>query len=63
MNNKKVLAKTFWNIWEWWWVGLGGILGYRRGEFIWGKMGCAGDVVESEVRTSCDKFEWGLGLP
>ncbi len=52
MNNKKVLAKTFWNIWEWWWVGLGGILGYRRGEFIWGKMGCAGDVVESEVRTS-----------
>ena len=27
MNNKKVLAKTFWNIWEWWWVGLGGIVG------------------------------------
>lgn len=26
MNNKKALAKTFWNIWEWWWVGLGGIL-------------------------------------
>lgn len=23
MNNKKALAKTFWNIWEWWWVGLG----------------------------------------
>ena len=22
MNNKKALAKTFWNIWEWWVVGL-----------------------------------------
>lgn len=34
MNNKKALAKTFWNIWEWWWVrwgnsweNIGGILG------------------------------------
>jgi hypothetical protein len=25
MNNKKALAKTFWNIWEWWWVGWGNI--------------------------------------
>ena len=23
MNNKKALNKTFWNIWEWWRVGLG----------------------------------------
>lgn len=27
MNNKKALNKTFWNIWEWWRVGLGGIVG------------------------------------
>lgn len=30
--------------------GVGGILGYRRGELIWGKMGCAGDVGENGVR-------------
>ena len=27
VNNKKALAKTFWNIWEWWWVRVGGIVG------------------------------------
>ena len=34
MNNKKALAKTFWNIWEWWRVGLGGMLAIGEGDFL-----------------------------
>jgi hypothetical protein len=51
MNNKKALAKTFWNIWEWWWVGLGEYWGVDIGDG-WGALGCVEDAGESEVRTS-----------
>jgi hypothetical protein len=51
MNNKKALAKTFWNIWEWWWVGVGGIVGEWILGICLGRDGCDGDAGESEVRT------------
>lgn len=51
MNNKKALAKTFWNIWEWRWVGWGNSWGVDIGDG-WGTLGCAGDAGESGVRTS-----------
>ncbi|MFZ6924710.1 hypothetical protein, partial [Klebsiella pneumoniae] len=46
MNNKKALAKTFWNIWEWRWVGWGNSWGVDI-EDGWGTLGCAGDAGES----------------
>ena len=46
MNNKKALAKTFWNIWEWWRVGLGGIVG----EWILGMDGERWVVLGMRVR-------------
>lgn len=30
--------------------GVGGIVGEWIGGFVWGKIGCAGDAGESEVR-------------
>ena len=52
MNNKKVLVKTYRNIWEWWWMGLGGIVG----EWILG-MGGLSDSGENGVRKNRDDFE------
>ena len=49
MNNKKALAKTFWNIWEWWVVGLGECWLLARGIF-WGEMDYDRDAGESEMR-------------
>ena len=46
MNNKKVLVKTYRNIWEWWWMGLGGIVG----EWILGMGGERWVVLGMRVR-------------
>lgn len=50
MNNKKALAKTFWNIWECEWVGAGEYLRSGYWGFVWGERDCDGDAGESVVR-------------